>query len=416
MLSLCSKMEVASVMEEEIAENKRGSDTMTDMDESEVRAKTKTILLIEDEEIHAELIRRIFKKNSREWDICHVTSIKGALRWLEKNDPPSLVIADYLLPDGTGLEIAKGATSAEEVGFPLIILTGFGSEQLAVLSLKSGAVDYVVKSAEELQELPWTSERAIREWENIIGRKRAEGELERYVKELERTNRDLDDFASTVSHDLRAPLRTIQAFSMLLMEDYADKLDETGRGYLDEVSKATERMDVLIEDLLKLSRVGRKFTEVEAVDLNELLEEIKSDLGARFEEQGGEVVAGKLPTISIQRVWMKELLMNLIDNGLKFNQADKPRVEVSCEEDGKNYIFKVKDNGIGIEAKYQSRIFNLSERLQPQEYEGTGLGLNICKNILDKFGGNIQVESGPGEGSTFCFSIPQKIDENDRMG
>ena len=408
MLSLCSKMEVASVMEEEIAENKRGSDTMTDMDESEVRAKTKTILLIEDEEIHAELIRRIFKKNSREWDICHVTSIKGALRWLEKNDPPSLVIADYLLPDGTGLEIAKGATSAEEVGFPLIILTGFGSEQLAVLSLKSGAVDYVVKSAEELQELPWTSERAIREWENIIGRKRAEGELERYVKELERTNRDLDDFASTVSHDLRAPLRTIQAFSMLLMEDYADKLDETGRGYLDEVSKATERMDVLIEDLLKLSRVGRKFTEVEAVDLNELLEEIKSDLGARFEEQGGEVVAGKLPTISIQRVWMKELLMNLIDNGLKFNQADKPRVEVSCEEDGKNYIFKVKDNGIGIEAKYQSRIFNLSERLQPQEYEGTGLGLNICQKIVDKLGGNIWVESKTGKGSTFFFTIPER--------
>ncbi len=416
MLSLCSKMEVASVMEEEIEENKRGSDTMTESNESEVRAKTKTILLIEDEEAHAELIRRIFEKNSGEWDFCHVTSIRSALRWLEKNNPPSLVIADYLLPDGTGLDIAKGATCPEEVGFPLIILTGFGSEQLAVLSLKSGAIDYVVKSAEELQELPWTAERAIREWENIIGRKQAEGELEGHVKELERANRDLDDFASTVSHDLRAPLRTIQAFSMLLMEDYADKLDETGRGYLDEVSKATERMDALIENLLKLSRVGRKFNEVEEVDLNELLEEIKSDLGARFEEQGGEVVAGKLPTISIQRVWMKELLTNLIDNGLKFNQADKPRVEVSCEEDGKNYIFKVKDNGIGIEAKYQNRIFNLSERLQPQEYEGTGLGLNICKNILDKFGGNIKVESRPGEGSTFCFSIPQKIDENDRMG
>ncbi len=107
---------------------------------------------------------------------------------------------------------------------------------------------------------------------------------------------------------------------------------------------------------------------------------------------------------------MKELLTNLIDNGLKFNRAEKPRVEVSCEENGKNYIFKVKDNGIGIEAKYLSRIFNLSERLHPQEYEGTGLGLNICKKILDKFGGNIRVESRLGEGTTFCFSIPQKID------
>ena len=156
-----------------------------------------------------------------------------------------------------------------------------------------------------------------------------------------------------------------------------------------------------------LSRVGRKITDVEKVNLNELLEEIKSDLSARLEARGGEVVAGKLPTISIRRVWMKGLLTNLIDNGLKFNRAEKPRVEVSYGEDGENRIFEVKDNGIGIEAEYLSRIFTLSERLHPQEYEGTGLGLNICKKILDKFGGNIWVESRPGEGTTFYFSIPK---------
>jgi len=263
------------------------------------------------------------------------------------------------------------------------------------------------KSVEGLQELPRTVKHANREWQNTIRRRRTEEELEIYVRELERANRDLEDFAQTVSHDLKSPLFTIHGFNMLLVEDYAPSLDETGRGYLNEMRKATERMNVLIRDLLMLSRAGRKFTEVETVNLNELLEEIKSDLRARFEERGGEVVAGKLPTMSIQRVWMKELLTNLIDNGLKFNRAEKPRVEVSYEEDGENYIFEVKDNGIGIEAQYLSRIFTLSERLHPREYEGTGLGLNICKKILDKFGGNIWVESRPGGGTTFYFSIPK---------
>lgn len=266
-----------------------------------------------------------------------------------------------------------------------------------------------MKSAEDLQELPWTGtgSHAICEHENIIRQSRAEDELELYVRELERANRDLEDFTQTVSHDLKTPLFTIKAFNILLIKDYAPSLDEAGREYLDEVRKATERMNALIEDLLMLSRAGRKFTEVEKVDLNELLEEIKSDLRVRLEERGGEVVAGKLSTISIPRVWMNELLTNLIDNGLKFNRAEKPRVEVSYEEDGENYIFEVKDNGIGIEAEYLSRIFTLSERLHPREYEGTGLGLNICKKILDKFCGNIWVESIPGEGTTFYFSIPK---------
>ena len=282
----------------------------------------------------------------------------------------------------------EGSTSAEEVGFPLIIITGVGSEQLAVFSLKSGAIDYVVKGVEVFRELPGTAERAIREWKNLVRRRRVEEELEIYMRELERVNRDLEDFT-------------------LLTEEYADNLDEIGQEYLEEVRKATERMKVLIEDLLMLSHVGRKFIEAETVDLNELLEEIKSDLSARIEERGGEVVAGKLPTISTQRVWMKELLINLIDNGLKFNRAEKPRVEVSCEKQDRDYVFRVKDNGIGMEEKYLSRIFNPYEGLYTQEYESTGLGLKICKKILDKFNGNIWAKSRPEEGATVYFSIPK---------
>jgi len=365
----------------------------------------RSVLLIEDEEAHAELVRRIFTENKPEWKIYHVSRLGDAFKWLDENEPPSLIISDYRLPDGTGLDITKGATTPEEVGIPVIILTAHGSERLAVRTLKSGAMDYVVKSAEELQEFPWTAERVLREWDNIIERKRAEEELKKYTEELERANQDLEDYTSVVSHDLKAPLRSIQAFTMLIMEDHADTLNDTGLGYLNRMKEAVERMNALIEDLLKLSRVGRKFTELEMVDLNELIEEIKADLNARIEERGGEIVAGKLPSISTQRVWIKELLTNLIDNGLKFNKSEKPKVEVCCEENGKNYLFKVEDNGIGIEEKYLSRILNLSERLHPEEYEGTGIGLTICNKIVDKFGGNIWVESKLGEGSTFFFTI-----------
>jgi light-regulated signal transduction histidine kinase (bacteriophytochrome) len=354
-------MDVTYLMGEETEKNKGRSNLIND---SELRAKAKTILLIEDEEPHAELVRRAFEENSAEWVIHHVESICDAFKWLEENKKPSLVIADYLLPDGTG-------------------------EQLAVFSLKSGAIDYVVKGVEVFRELPLTAERAIREWKNLVRRRRVEEELEIYVRELERVSRDLEDFT-------------------LLTKEYADNLDEIGREYLEEVGKATERMKVLIEDLLMLSHIGRKIIEAETVDLNELLEEIKSDLSARIEERGGEVVAGKLPSISTQRVWMKELFINLIDNGLKFNRAEKPRVEVSCEEQERDYVFKVKDNGVGMKEKYLSRIFNPYEGLYTQEYESTtGLGLKICKKIVDKFNGNIWAKSRPEEGTTFYFSIPK---------
>ena len=325
-----------------------------------------------------------------------------------------LVIMDILMPDKSGMEWLKEIV--EKWMAPVIILTGFGSEEIAVQSIHEGAIDYIPKSSLTREKLLGAIKLALERWRRI----NAEEELKKHMKELERANRDLEDFTSTVSHDLKMPLRAIQAFNQLLIEDYAGTLDETGRDYLNKVKEAVERMAALIEDLLKLSRVGRKFTEVEEIDLNELVEEIKSDLSARIEERGGEVVViGKLPTISTQRIWMKELFMNLIDNGLKFNKSKKPSVEVSCEEitavikfirdiSKGDWLFKVKDNGIGIDEKDQGRIFNLFERLHSQsEYEGTGAGLAICKKIVEELGGTIHIESKLGEGSTFFFVIPR---------
>jgi PAS domain S-box-containing protein len=236
-------------------------------------------------------------------------------------------------------------------------------------------------------------------------------ELERLNTDLERSNRDLEDYTYVVSHDLKSPLRSITSFSAFLLEDYEDKLDETGKDYLKRMNAASSRMDGLINDLLILSRVGRLYTETEPVDLYELLDTIKTDFKIQLGERGGEILVGEMPTVETQRVWMAQLFTNLIGNGLKFNESSAPRVEVACEERQGEFIFSVSDNGIGIESKHQEQIFKLFKRLHTtDEYPGTGAGLAICKKIVNSFGGDIWVESQLGKGSTFYFTfLKEKI-------
>jgi signal transduction histidine kinase len=371
--------------------NRRGDKKLTIMmnsNDSEVQSKKRQVLLIEDDESHAELIRRTFEDSSSVWDIHRVPSISDALHWMAENKMPYLVIADYLLPDGTALDLTKRAMCAEEVGFPLIIITGAGSEQLAVHALKTGAMDYIGKNSDELRELPWRVERATREWKHIMKQKRVEEELEIYVRELERATNELTEFT-------------------LIMGNYIESLDELGRECFACIRKTTGRTAELTEDLITLSHVGRRFIETEQVDLNELIEEINSDLYVRIEERGGELLAGELPTISTQRFWMKELLITLIENGLSSKSVERPRIEITCDEREDKYLFKVNENSNGFDEKDLGRIFADSEKLSPYDYTGTNLRLSICKKIMDKFGSKISVESRPGESTTFCFSLPK---------
>ncbi|MBN1762733.1 MAG: response regulator [Methanomicrobia archaeon] len=366
----------------------KGRAIMMNSSDSEVQTRKRRVLLIEDDESHAELIRRTFEDSSSVWDIHRVPCISDALQWMAENKMPYLVIADYLLPDGTALDLTKRAMCAEEVGFPLIIITGVGSEQLAVHALKSGVMDYLGKNPDELRDLPWRVERATREWKHIMKQKRVEEELEIYARELERATNELTEFT-------------------LIMANYIEGLDELGRECFACIRKTTGRTAELTEDLLTLSHLGRRFIETEQVDLNELIEEINSDLYVRIEEQGGEILAGKLPTISTQRFWMKELLITLIENGLSSKSVERPRVEITCDEREDAYRFKVSENSNGFDEKDLGRIFAASEELSPYDYAGANSRLNICKKIMDKFGSKISVESGPGERTTFCFALPK---------
>lgn len=374
--------------------------------------KLPCMLIVEDDSDLRETLSDILTEEG--YGVKTASDGKEALALAKKEKLPICLI-DLRLPEIDGITVLEELKRINPEVYA-IIMTAYASKDTAIETLKKGAYSYVEKPI-NIGELVAVIKSASDSYRLREEKARAEKELGRYMKELERANRDLEDYTSVVSHDLKVPLRSIQSFSMFLTEGYANTLDETGRKYLSEIRKAAERMGALIEDLLTLSRVGRQSTEVEAVDLNELLNEVKADLKARIEEHDGEIVVAKeLPTISLPRVWIKALFTNLIDNGLKFNQSEKPRVEVDYEErgkeegkgkgKGKDYLFRVKDNGIGIEEKNQSCIFNLFERLHSQsEYAGTGAGLAICKKIVEELEGVIWIESKIGEGSTFCFTI-----------
>ncbi len=255
---------------------------------------------------------------------------------------------------------------------------------------------------------------------DITEQKKAEQALEATMIQLERSNNELQQFASIASHDLQEPLRAIQAFGDRLQTRYGALLNEEGRDYLTRMQNAATRMRSLIQDLLAYSRVTTQTRPFTSVDLGSTVQATLADLTIRLEETGGRVEVGELPTIEADAMQMRQLFQNLIDNGLKFHRDDVPpvvkiHVQPSAQEgsDGECLVhIVVEDNGIGFEEKFVDRIFSPFERLHNQrKYSGTGIGLAICRKIAQRHGGDILVKSVPGQGSEFRFTVPLRQPE-----
>ncbi len=228
---------------------------------------------------------------------------------------------------------------------------------------------------------------------------------------LKESNEALEEYARVASHDLQEPLRKIESFSQVLLEDYGSKVDEQGRQYLDIMVQSANRMRRLIRDVLAFSRAGTAEKPFEAVDLNHVLSIVRDNLSERIREKKAELALKPLPSVHADETQMIQLFQNLIGNGLKFNSKPKPRIEVHAEEDHGDWKVFVRDNGIGMQHAESRVIFAPFKRLHTQsEYEGTGIGLAICRRIVTRHGGTIGVESVPGEGSTFWFTLPKKKD------
>jgi len=244
-------------------------------------------------------------------------------------------------------------------------------------------------------------------------------ELQRANEQLRRINRELDDFTYVVSHDLKEPLRTLQAFSNFLAEDYGDKLGDEGKEFIAHLIAASKRLGTLIDDLLNLSRAGRVISTTQTFDIGSTVNTVRGDLASLLQRRNAVLrTEGSLPAVAGDPQRIAQLLTNLISNGLKYNQSATPEVTVGVyrphngagthlkAEDAGRIVFYVRDNGIGIEPRFHAQIFGIFRRLHlPEEYEGTGAGLAICKKIVEAHGGRIWVESQPGQGATFYFTL-----------
>ncbi|HAV76468.1 MAG TPA: hypothetical protein DCX53_03845 [Anaerolineae bacterium] len=245
---------------------------------------------------------------------------------------------------------------------------------------------------------------------DITDRKRAETALQIYAEKLEQSNRDLQEFAYVASHDLQEPLRKVLAFGDRLANKYADVLDDTGKDYLLRMQNASQRMQVLIGDLLSLSRVSTRAQPFTKVDLNVIIREVLSNLENIMERTGARVEISNLPTIQADSTQMHQLLQNLIGNALKFQKnGNPPRIKVSAEIEKDFCRISVADNGIGFDIQYLDRIFKPFQRLHNRdEFEGSGMGLAICRRIVERHEGNITATSRPGEGTTFLVTLSNR--------
>ncbi len=361
------------------------------------------VLLVVESPADAELVLRQLLQDGFEVTSDAVQTLDGFTRQVRMN-AYQLILADYNLPHWKGMETIE-VLRREGLDIPLILVSGALGDVTAVECIKQGAADYVLKGS--LARLSVAIRRALQEKRERDQRQQAERNLARKVEELARSNGELEQFAHVASHDLQEPLRMVAAYTQLLGDRYRGKLDGDADKYIGYAVEGAVRMQTLILDLLAFSQAGHNQQSPGPVECNAAFDAAMHNLRRAIEETGAVVTRDNLPALTADSTQLGQLFQNLIGNAIKFRGTEVPAVRISAAKQNDEWRFSVSDNGIGILPQYKDKIFVIFQRLHTREqYSGNGVGLAICRRIVDHYGGRIWVESEPGRGSTFYFTLP----------
>jgi two-component system, sensor histidine kinase and response regulator len=333
------------------------------------------------------------------------TSAGAALEHL-RHHRYDILLTDLMMPEMDGIAFLRSAQVVDP-NLSAIMMTGHGTIDTAVKALQSGALDYVLKPF-RLDNLLSVLTRAQAMRRLQVENRELQQRIQERSRELEASNAELESFSYSVSHDLRAPLRAIDGFATLLIQEYASQVPPEGLDFLANICAGTARMQRLIDDLLHLARFSRQPLEVHTVSMQDLVRRVLATLQHQWPERARHLEIGELPDCRGDRSLLEHVLTNLLSNALKFTATrDSARIEVGAYEEGAEQVYFVRDNGVGFDMKYADKLFGVFQRLHSEsEFPGTGIGLSIVRRIILRHGGRVWAEGRLQEGTKVSFSLP----------
>jgi len=364
------------------------------------------ILIVDDQLENLQILFELLTENG--YEVRRVIDGKQALV-AASSEPPDLILLDIMMPNLNGHEVCQLLKNRPQTkDIPVVFLSAIRDSAETIKSFEVGGNDYISK--------PFHVREVLARIENQIAlsnqkRKLAEQyrQLEEINQKLARLNRELEQFSLIVAHDLQQPLTCLIAFYQLLLVECGDRLNESEKTYVEGIGEAALRMQHLIRDLLTYCRCDISEIPLQLTDCNRVVEQVLRDLQPEREATHAAVTSDLLPAIIAEPTQLGQVFQNLIGNAIKYRRDEvAPQIHIAASEEGEDWIFCLSDNGIGVPETSRDRIFKIFTRLHAnQKYPGTGIGLSICKKIIESYGGKIWVESEVGVGSQFYFSIPK---------
>ena len=368
------------------------------------------LLVVDDEAAQVEALCRTLEDEG--YSVRGFTGAGAALTALRAGSF-DIVLTDLTMPGMDGVAFLNAAREIDP-GLAGIVMTGHGTIATAVEAMKAGALDYILKPFDLrviLRVLARTQAMLRLRRENAALLERLSlrtVELETANRELQAANRELEAFSDSVSHDLRAPLRTIDGLLRVVQEDFGTSVPPAARQHIDAISGQASRMSELCEDLLRLSRLGREPVQKRPVDMRSLVQEIVGELRAAETARELEISIGDLPTVDADPSLLRQVWVNLVANALKFTRRrERALIEIGGEARADDKLYSIKDNGAGFDPRRAERLFGIFQRLHAaKDFEGTGVGLSIVRRIIERHGGSIWAQSEPDRGAAFHFTLP----------